>query len=152
MNYAEQARLASAGPRAAGRAAQYEQLLVDIGEGVRLHYGEPGDDPDLALLQGDLLYARGLATLAELGDLEATTELADVISLVAAAHAGGDLELAEAAWQAGTIAVGWGASDQHAAAKSLARAQCAGAAQALVAAARSASAPATAPARDDQLR
>ncbi len=148
MNYEEQARLASSGPRAAGRRAQYEQLLADIGEGVRLHYGQQGGDPDLALLRGDLLYARGLLTLAELGDLEATAELADVISLVAAAHAGGDAELAQAAWQAGAIAVGWGVSDQHLAAKALARAQSAGAAQALIAAARAAGAPA----HDDRRR
>lgn len=127
---------AELGPRAAGHEAQYAQLLADIGEGVRLHYDEPGDDPDLALLQGDLLYARGLVTLAELGDLEATAELADVISLVAAAHATGDVELAQAAWEAGTVAVGWGASEQHAEAKALARARGEGAGAALLAAAR----------------
>jgi hypothetical protein len=146
VNYA---KLASSGPRAAGREAQYEQLLADIGEGVRLHYGVHGEDPDLELLQGDLLYARGLVTLAKLGDLEATAELADVISLVAAAHAAGDRELADAAWQAGTTAVGWGANEQHAAAKALARSQGAGAAQALrcAAAAMRAGTP-----RDDQMR
>ncbi len=146
MNHA---KLAAGGPRAAGREAQYQQLLADIGEGVRLHYGAHGADPDLELLQGDLLYARGLVTLAELGDLEATAELADVISLVAAAHAAGDEELADAAWQAGTAAVGWGASEQHAAAKALARSQRAGAAQALrsAAAAMRAGAP-----HDDQKR
>lgn len=101
-------RLAAAGPRAAGRREEYEQLLRDIGEGVRLHYGDQGTDPDLALLRGDLLYARGLVTLAQLGDLDATAELADVISLIAAAHAAGDAELAAAVWRSGTLAVGWG--------------------------------------------
>ncbi len=129
-------RLAAAGPRAAGRREEYEQLLRDIGEGVRLHYGDPGADPDLALLQGDLLYARGLVTLAQLGDLDATAELADVISLIAAAHAAGDAELAAAVWRSGTLAVGWGAGERHAEAKQLARAQRPGAAAALLDAAR----------------
>ena len=48
------------------------------------------DDPDLALLAGDRLYALGLARLAELGDLEAVAVLADVISRAAQAHAEGD--------------------------------------------------------------
>ena len=54
------------------------------------------DDPDLALLAGDRLYALGLARLAELGDLEAVAELADVISLAAQAQAEGDAERAAA--------------------------------------------------------
>ena len=45
-------------------------------EGSLLHYGtprrDPTDDPDLALLLGDQLYALGLSRLATLGDLEAT--------------------------------------------------------------------------------
>ena len=45
------------------------------------------DEPDLALLAGDRLYALGLERLAELGDLEAVAVLADVISLAAQAHA-----------------------------------------------------------------
>ena len=56
-----------------------------------------------------MLYARGLSTLAELGDLAATRELADVISLIAQARRRATDELAEAIWQAGAIAVGWGA-------------------------------------------
>ena len=99
-------KLAAAGPRAAGREVQYEQLIDHIVEGARLHYGGDVEDPDLALLQGDQAYARGLSMLAELGDLEATSELADVISLVAQAHAAGDGALAAAVWEAGAVAVG----------------------------------------------
>ena len=66
------------------------------------------DDPDLALLAGDRLYALGLARLAELGDLDAVAELADVISLAAQAHAEGDAERAAAVWAAGAAAVGHG--------------------------------------------
>lgn len=124
------------GPRTVGNEEQYELLLADIAQGVRLHYGEPGEDPDLDLLEGDRLYARGLATLADLGDLAATRELADVISLIAQAQASGDDELAQAIWQAGSVAVGWGADGRYGAAKELARAQAPGAAQALIEAAR----------------
>jgi hypothetical protein len=121
------ARLAASGPRAAGRGGDYELLMEMIYEGYRLHYREGGgelvrpDDPDLALLLGDRLYALGLARLARLGDLEAVAELADVISLVAQAHAASDSGLAEAVWLAGGTAVGWGATEAHDSAKALAR-------------------------------
>jgi hypothetical protein len=109
-------------------------------EGSRLHYGSPcvvrPDDQDLALLLGDQLYALGLARLASLGDLQAVAELGDVISLVAQAHALGDPELAEAIWEAGAVAVGWGGTEAHACAKELARAQDGSARAALRAAAR----------------
>jgi len=120
------AEIAARGPRAAGREAEYELLLEMILEGSRLHYGQPRvvcpEEPDLALLLGDQLYALGLSRLAALGDLEAITELADVISLVAQAQAVDDLELAEAVWEAGSIAVGWGGGEALEAAKALARA------------------------------
>jgi hypothetical protein len=118
-------QLAAAGPRTAGREAAYELLLEMIFEGSRLHYGEPRvvrtEDPDLALLLGDQLYALGLSRLAALGDLDAVAELADVISLVAQAQAAGDADLAKAVWEAGATAVGWGGSDALEAAKALAR-------------------------------
>jgi hypothetical protein len=133
------AQIAARGPRAAGSKSEYELLVEMILEGSRLHYGSPctvrTDDPDLALLLGDQLYALGLVRLAALGDLDAVAELADVISLVAQAHAAGDEPLAEAVWQAGAIAVGWGPSDAHDAAKGLARAAHVGATEALLAAA-----------------
>jgi hypothetical protein len=118
-------QLAARGPRATEREDEYELLLEMILEGSHLHYGPQRvvctDDPDLALLLGDQLYALGLARLAALGDLEAVDELADVISLVAQAHASSDRELADAVWDAGAAAIGWGPSDDHAAAKELAR-------------------------------
>ncbi len=134
------AQRAASGPRAAGREAEYELLLEMILEGSRLHYGPQRvvrtEDPDLALLLGDQLYALGLARLAELGDLEAVAELADVISLVAQAQAAGESGVAEAAWEAGAAAIGWGPSPEQAAAKGLARRGDAGAAAVLLAAAR----------------
>jgi hypothetical protein len=133
------AQLAAAGPRVAGRESEYELLLEMILEGSRLHYGSPlfvrTEDRDLALLLGDRLYALGLARLAALEDLDAVSELADVISLVAQAHAASDRALADAVWHAGAVAIGWGGSDAHEAAKDLARAGDGRAAGALLAAA-----------------
>jgi hypothetical protein len=117
---------AAAGPRAAGHEAEYALLIESIFEGYLQHYAtgrvvRPAD-PDLALLAGDRLYALGLARLAELGDLEAVAELADVISLAAQAQAEGDPARAEAVWVAGVAAVGHGSGPRHAAAKDSARA------------------------------
>ncbi len=130
---------AAAGPRAAGNPDAYELLLEMIFEASLLHYGRARvvqtDDRDLALLLGDQLYALGLSRLAELGDLEAIAELADVISLVAQAHALEDPDLAGAVWEAGAAAIGWGGSREIEQAKSLARAYDPTAAEALRAAA-----------------
>ncbi len=117
---------AASGPRAAGREADYALLVEAIVEGYLQHYGTGRvvrpDDPDLALLAGDRLYALGLARLAELGDLAAVAELADVISLAAQAHAEGDPDRARAIWHAGAAAVGHGTVPGLAAAKAAARA------------------------------
>lgn len=128
-------QIAATGPRARGREREYELLLEMILEGYRLHYEEPSvvraGDPDLALLLGDQLYALGLARLADLGDLDAVAELADVISLAAQAHSASDPDLAEAVWEAGAVAVGWGASEGHRRAMARARAHEPGATGAL---------------------
>jgi hypothetical protein len=130
---------AAAGPRAAGHEQDYELLVEAIVEGYLQHYATGRvvrpEDPDLALLAGDRLYALGLARLAELGDLDAIAQLADVISLAAQAQAEGDGERAEAIWAAGAAAVGHGSGPELEAAKAAARAGAAGAARALRAAA-----------------
>ena len=113
--------LAASGTRAAGREDDYALLVEAIREGYLLHYGmgrvvRP-EDPDLSLLAGDRLYALGLARLAELGDLDAVSELADVISLAAQAHAEGDAERAAAVWDAGVRVVADGPPPDHEAAK-----------------------------------
>jgi hypothetical protein len=64
------------------------------------------------------------------------SELADVIALCAQARAEGHPQLADAVWQAGVAAVGWGSSDAVDAAKAAARAGDPGAAGALQAASR----------------
>jgi hypothetical protein len=121
----EAPQIAAMGPRARGHEAQYELLLEMIREGSLLHYGHPRVispvDPDLRLLLGDQLYALGLTRLAGLGDLDAVGELGDTISLLAQAQAAGDPDLAEAVWNAGAVAIGWGATEELQAAKAMAR-------------------------------
>jgi hypothetical protein len=113
--------VAAAGRRVAGREDDYALLVEAIREGYLLHYAAGRvvrpEDPDLSLLAGDRLYALGLARLAELGDLEAVAELADVISLAAQAHAEGDPDRAAAVWEAGARVVGDGPPTDHEAAK-----------------------------------
>ena len=83
---------------------QRAYVLEAVYEAYLLHYGEPrafvGMDDDLRLLAGDALYAQGLARLAELGDMEAVSELADLISLCAWAESEGRRDLADALWDA----------------------------------------------------
>jgi len=118
--------LAASGPRVAAHRDDIELAVTAVLEGCLLHYGTPRalqiDDPDLALLAGDRLYALGLARLAAIGELGAIAELADVIALSAQAYACGDDALALAAWHAGAAAIGWGESAATAGAKARARA------------------------------
>jgi hypothetical protein len=87
-------------------------IVAAIREGYLQHYGEGRvvrpDDPDLALLAGDRLYALGLARLAELGDLAAVERLADLISQSARAHAEADPARADAIWSAVAAELGDG--------------------------------------------
>lgn len=137
---ADPGALAATGPRAQGHADELAAAVGAVREGWRQHYAGPQEqgacDPDLALLVGDRRYAEGLERLAALGDLPAIVELADVISLCAVAHAAGDQGLADAAWQAGAVAVGWGPTPELVGAKARARAGREGAAGALLAAVR----------------
>ncbi len=139
--------LAAAGPRAAAAPAEYALVVESVREGYLLHYGAgriiAGADPDLALLAGDYLYALGLERLGGLGDLEAVSELSDLISLAAQVHDGestGDPDEAKALWLACVTAIAAGASEAHQSAKRAVRNRSEGAARALFAAAeRSAS-------------
>ena len=103
------AQVAADGPRCASDPGEYELLLEMIFEGSCLHYGQPRlidcSDSDLALLLGDQLYAMGLT------------------ALVAQAHLGSNPALGDAVWDAGAVAIGWGATDAHRTAKELARTQ-----------------------------
>jgi hypothetical protein len=131
--------LAAAGPRAADAPEEYLLLVEAIREGYLLHYGTPrlieGADSDLRLLAGDYLYAIGLERLAARGDLDAVSELADLISLAAQIHAqnepGSAGEIAPALWLAATVAVAAGATPEHARAKEALRRGDQGAAESL---------------------
>jgi hypothetical protein len=86
--------LVAAGERVGEAAGEYALLVESIFEGYLLHYGGSrivaSPDDDLLLLSGDYFYALGLSRLAAIGDLEAIEELADLITLCAQAHAGGN--------------------------------------------------------------
>ena len=79
-------------------------VLEAVYEAYLLHYAEPrafvGMDADLRLLAGDALYAQGLARLAERGDTEAISELADLISLCAWAESANRRDLVDSLWDA----------------------------------------------------
>ncbi len=126
--------LVAVGERAARNPGAYALVVESIREGYLLHYGEPrvvvGADPDLALLAGDYLYARGLERLAALGDLEAVRELSDLISLAAQLNEAdeGDGGAASALWLGSVVAVAAGTTDPHEQAKSALRDGLAGAA------------------------
>ena len=79
---------------------RYALGLETIYEGYLVHYGTSrlfdAQDPDVELLLGDYLYAHGLVRIAELGDVEAIRELAELIARCAhlrAEGAPGDGEL-----------------------------------------------------------
>ena len=94
--HGELERLVGGGPRA--------MVIESIREGYLLHYGEArafrGMDDDMCLLAGDSMYALGLDRLAHDGDLDAITELCDLITLSARAEAEGKLESVPALWRA----------------------------------------------------
>jgi hypothetical protein len=120
--------LVAAGPRCAADPGAFATVVELVREGFLCHYREPrllaGVDPDLRLLLGDHLYARGIERLARLGDLRAVAELADLISLAAQldAASGADPDAAEIAWLAAAVAIAAGAGEPHEEAKATLRA------------------------------
>jgi hypothetical protein len=110
--------LVAAGPRCAAAPGAFATVVELVREGYLCHYREPrllsGLDPDLRLLLGDHLYARGIERLARLGDLLAVGELADLISTAAQLDAtGADPDAAEIAWLAAAIAIAAGRGEGH---------------------------------------
>jgi hypothetical protein len=88
--------------------------LETIYEGYLVHYGHsrlfaPGDR-DTALLLGDYLYAHGLVHVAASGDVDAVSDLAELISLCAQARADGR-DGDGAAWAATASTLGAGGLD-----------------------------------------
>jgi len=89
--------------------------LETIYEGYLVHYGHPRlhepQDGDAALVLGDYLYAQGLARIASLGDVDAVSDLAELISLCAQARADGRPGDG-AAWAATAALLGQGRLDE----------------------------------------
>jgi hypothetical protein len=117
--------LAGSGPHTDARSGLYAGVIESVREGYLLHYGTPRlirpPDPDLALLAGDYLYAKGLGLLATEGDLASVNLLAELISASAETHAQGAAgpraDAVASLWLASAvaIAVGPGAEDLAAA-------------------------------------
>jgi hypothetical protein len=115
--------LVAAGPRCRSDPGAYALVVELVREGYLCHYGEPrllGDlDPDLRLLAGDHLYARGIERLARLGDLLAVTELSDLISVAAQLDASPDADpdAAEVAWLGAAVTIAAGSDPAYETAK-----------------------------------
>ncbi|HVM17604.1 MAG TPA: hypothetical protein VM290_08500 [Gaiellaceae bacterium] len=90
---------------------QFALGLETIYEGYLAHYGRPrlfaARDADSALLLGDYLYAHGLVRVAQLGEVAAIADLADLISLCAQLRADGGAGDGEA-WAATAALLGRG--------------------------------------------
>ena len=86
--------------------------IETIYEGYLAHYGRSRlfrpPDPDAALLLGDYLYAHGLVRIAEVGDVDAVRELAELISRCAYLRAD-ELEGDGEAWAETATRLGSGA-------------------------------------------
>lgn len=91
--------------------ARFALGLETIYEGYLMHYGRPRlfapPDGDNALLLGDYLYAHGLVRVAALQEVEAVSDLAELISVSAQLRAGG-LAGDGAAWAASAALLGRG--------------------------------------------
>jgi hypothetical protein len=89
--------------------------LETIYEAYLLHYGRPRlfapGDGDTALLLGDYLYAHGLVRIAELEDVAAVADLAELISLCAHVRAAGTDGDGEA-WAATAALLGRGGLEE----------------------------------------
>ena len=90
LDEAEQRRIPVFSPLAESRFALGVETIY---EGYLAHYGRPRlfrpPDADTALLLGDYLYAHGLVRIADLGDVDAVRELAELISRCAYLRADG---------------------------------------------------------------
>lgn len=92
--------------------ARFALGVETIYEGYLLHYGRPRlfapPDADTAVLLGDYLYAHGLVRVAELGEVAAVADLADLLSVCAYLRADGRPGDG-AAWAASVAVLGEGA-------------------------------------------
>jgi hypothetical protein len=119
--------LVAAGPRCGSDPGAYAVVVELVREGYLCHYLEPRLlgrlDPDLRLLVGDHLYARGIERLARLGDLLAVAELSDLISTAAQLDAASSAapDAAEIAWLAAAVTIAAGPGEDYEEAKATLR-------------------------------
>jgi hypothetical protein len=98
-------------PRYAGRCPERYLLGVEmIREGYMLHNGHSElfgqDDPDLALLTGDYLYAAGLVEICATGDAAAVRTLARLIAECSARRGDRDPQSDEPLWDEAVASLG----------------------------------------------
>jgi hypothetical protein len=90
---------------------RYALGLETIYEGYLLHYGRSRlfapPDRDMAILLGDYLLAHGLVRVSELGDVDAVSDLSELLSLCAQVRAG-EAEGDGAVWAATVALLGDG--------------------------------------------
>ena len=96
-------------------AHRFALAVETIYEGYLVHYGKPRlfapEDPDVALLLGDYLYAHGLVRLAQLADADAVTTFAELIAHCAELRAEGEPGDGEA-WADAMARLGGGGGDR----------------------------------------
>jgi hypothetical protein len=127
--------LAASGPLTAANPSAYSFVVEAVREGYACHFTSPrlleAADPDLLLLAGDLFYAYGISTLAQLGDDRAVGLLSDLIRISGELHAAGRGADADELWLAQVLAVAFGSDDDLVEATSALRAGSPGAAERL---------------------
>ena len=98
-------------PRYTGRCPDRYLVGVEmIREGYLLHHGRSAlfgqEDPDLALLTGDYLYAAGLVEICATGDLDAVGTLARLIAECSARRGDAEPDGDEPLWDAAIASLG----------------------------------------------
>lgn len=88
-----------------------------VREGDCCHRARPrrieAEDPDLALLAGDLLYAIGLEAVASVGESGPVAVLSDLIATSAQLDPAVEAKAFQALWLGQTVALGAGSGDGH---------------------------------------
>ncbi len=111
------ADLVASGPRTSADPGGYAFVIEAVREGYLCHYEVSRvldrPDPDLALLAGDLFYAIGISTLAELDDIESVRILSDLIRVSAELRSSGRRREAETMWMAAAMALSCGSDEDY---------------------------------------
>jgi hypothetical protein len=108
--------LVAEGSRTAENPSAYAFVVEAVREGYGCHYGRPRvletEDTDLLLLAGDLFYAYGISTLADLGDDQSVALLSDLIRVSGELHAAGRADDVDELWLARIMALANGSDGE----------------------------------------